>query len=610
MNPRICLSVIAAFIVGLPAATAVAKCTNNTPTQVCRILDAAPRAPAADARVAEVIAVWQRIEPPFAALSGRESGLVVLAESARIGTGAAAKPIPPAAYICPGGPPVVYVPWTLVDLVLVKKKYPIDFLAFVLGHELGHRANDFDPDGCQLAAFARPGKGVHEEELADKRSAFFIAIGGFSTRSVANKDMVGAFLEQEYNIRKFTVDKRKKALLSALANMDALEDLYQASLVLAFSGDVTSASRLLAWADELIRDRGVPVPELLVVRALVLMLQAAPHAPWLGKARLPIDASHLRCAPLFPGNTALYEEPDAGAEVRAAGAEQQAAARALKTARKLLDEAADMGAAPLSIASGRACLAFYDGDADAAVKFNATARALAAKTSPKPVLAALLSNDALFAFLAEATTRPAPADRAPATLKAWAKKFASKTSAMKSHAGAMALVAAIARLPARPAAAPPPSKPKCAKGTRPAGKLKLPTAAAASDALGACPAGYKLAHTVPSMEVAKRTGTKTGVTTCVPADGGKDHVWVRITLPAVTSPPMEAVSLTMKVMDGRVATLPTGKQLACSCDEMVGQGTSDRGDKAWMIACAKLGFELGVAFVRPDGTADRLAIIE
>ncbi len=596
-----------AAIVAMPSA-ASARCKNAAPTAVCRTLESAPRADPKHKHTQAVIEVYKRLNDPFAALSGRDTGLVVLAESARMGQGKAARPIPPAAYICPGAPPAIYVPWTLVELVLDKRKYPIDFLAFVIGHELGHRANDFDLDGCQLAAFQRPGKGVHEEELADKRSAFFTAVAGYSTRAVAHKQIVSDFLAREYNVRKFTRDKRHKALMSSLQHMDALENLYQVALISAFSGDLAAADRLLAWSDELVRHRGVPLPELVLVRAMVLMLRAAPNAPWLGKAKLPSDASHLRCAPIFPAHSAMHEEPEAGAGVRAAISDRDAALKALKKAARLLDRADDLGAPKLAVVAARGCLAFYLGKPSAARQHNAEARKLAAKRGAKAqtdVYATLASNDALFAFQADVLKRRAPAAKGKKRKK-WARALAKRKRTFKANRVVVELVKAFVALPKR-VPAKEPARPKCRKKT-PLVRIKNVALTAKPD-LGACPVGWTLAHTVPPLAAARNSGTRVGVTTCTNAKQPGVR-WVRVKLPALTSPPSQAVEVAMRVYDGRKVKLPNLAALACGCDELAGQGTSDRGQRAWMAACDKLGFGVGVAFTRRDGQTATLATLD
>lgn len=574
-------------------------------------MDAAPRAKDDDPTVKAIVAIWRKIERPFAALTGRETGLVVLAPEARIGQGDEAKAFSPAAYICPGAPPLVYVPDSLIELVLRKKTYPVDFLAFVLGHELGHRANDFSSDGCQLAAFARPGKGKTEEALADRRSAFFIALAGFPTRALARADLVSAFLQQEFGVRQFNIDQRKAAVMDALDQFDAFENMYQVSIALALSGETGSATRLLAWAEDLMRSTGLPIPELLVARALVLMMHAAPDAPWLESAKLPQSAGHLRCAPIFAGHTALWEEPEPAGVVRGA-AETETARRNLLTARRLLEEAGEMGASPLTVAAGQSCAAFYLGEADVARRQHELAmKALSAK-APEPVKRALAANLALVDFLsAVQSAPPAPPSTDTKAVAKWAQPLAKKRAAFRAHRQLDAYVAALAD-PKAVVAAPASNLPKCIGNPSAPAPLAIPAAKAPNPAkLGACPTGWKQAHTLPKADVAERTGTTTGITTCVPDDGRAGVRWSRVDLPAVTSPVLSALRIAIRMIDASAMELPPLNTWICLCGEgMSYMGVSDLGESGYMVACEPLGVSLGVLYATPDGSVSRLAVLE
>ena len=127
--------------------------------------------------------------------------------------------------------------------------------------------------------------------------------------------------------------------------------------------------------------------------------------------------------------------------------------------------------------------------------------------------------------------------------------------------------------------------------------------------LGQCPVGWTLAHTVPSLDVARRSGTQTGVTTCINRKfpGAR---WVHIKLPEVMKPALAAVDVSMRILDGRSTNLPDRPALACGCDELIPQRTSDTGDRTWLIACDKLKIDVGVAFVRPDGTMSKLVLLD
>ncbi len=603
------LAVAVALLTLTGVATAAEKrCGGAAPNRICQAFEAAPKAKLDAPTTQAVVAVWRKLEAPFAALTGRSTGLVVLAEPARFH----GKPFPPAAYICPGAPPVVYVPHTLVDRVLIKKKYPNDFLAFVLGHELGHRANDFSDDGCQLAAFQRPGKGRNEEELADVRSAFFTSIAGYSTRLLAKKDLVSAFLKEEFHIRKFGLAKRRTALMGALSRFEPLEQLYQTGVALALSGETKAATRVMAWAEERIREGGIPVPEMLVGRAMVLMMDAAELAPWQAKAKLPVPHQHIRCAPIFPGHTALAEDPEEAAGVRGGAGASEAARRALLTARKLLQEAGEMGAAPLAVSAGQACVAFYLGEPAVAKRHQTDALKAAGKGAPKHVRAALAGNGALIAFLAKVVAKPAPA--APKQQQRWARGITKHKRSFRAHKALTQLVKRLALLPKRAAQKPPPSAaPRC-KDKRFAKSLKAPQVPAAAEVTGppgTCPAGWKLTHSLPRADVVARSGTRHGVTSCVPASGAPGVRYVRVSLPQMTSPPVEAVDVRLRIVDGRHVALPAFKAWPCACGEGLEYvGASDRGEAAWMVSCDALGVEMGVVFVDAKGAVSRLVIVD
>ncbi|MCO4762482.1 MAG: hypothetical protein KC502_13305, partial [Myxococcales bacterium] len=519
------------------------------------------------------------------------------------------KPFPPAAYICPGAPPVVYVPHTLVDRVLVTKKYPEDFLAFVMGHELGHRANDFSSDGCQLAAFQRPGKGRNEESLADARSAFFTSIAGYSTRLLARKDLVSAFLAEEFHVRKFGLNKRRAALSMALSRFEPLEQLYQAGMILALSGETTAATRVMAYGEERIREGGIPVPEMLVGRAMVLMMDAAELAPWQAIAKLPVPHQHLRCAPIFPGHTALAAQPDEAAGVRGAAGARDAARRSLLTARKLLSEAAEMGASPLAVHAAQACVAFYLGEPAIALGHQQRAERVAGKAVPKVVTAALKANRALIGFLTQVVAHPAPT--APKAQKSWARRIVRGAKKARAHRPLAAMMKRIALLPKRSAFKPPVRKaPKCRGKRRALGPLKLPATSEVSGPPGTCPKGWTLAHSLPSAQVVRRSGTTTGVTTCRRSDSA-GTTWVRVRLPQVMSPPMEAVDMRLRLIDGQKTPLPTFSALACACGEGLERtGITDRGETAWMLSCDALGVEMGLVMVDARGKIVRLVLID
>ena len=165
-------------------------------------------------------------------------------------------------------------------------------------------------------------------------------------------------------------DDRHKALLRALDRFGAYEGVYTTGLALLVAGETEAAVRLLAWVDELVDGEGVPLPELKLVRALALMEQAADDAPWLAPLRgSGIELGSLRCRSVMPSHTPLAEDQ---ALTRTRSASDEAlAVRTLRTPRRLLDRASELGADTLVADSARACVALYIGELPEARVFRA-----------------------------------------------------------------------------------------------------------------------------------------------------------------------------------------------------------------------------------------------
>ena len=463
----------------LIAGRATARCKEPLETPaICAELDRAARAaraPASDPLLAKAERVWARVAGPFAALTGRGTTLAVLAREARFGTGA--KPFPPVAYVCAGAPPIVYVPHTLLELVYETGRYPEDFLAFVLGHELGHRAVDLSREGCPLGAF-QGGTGDREAR-ADGRSAFLTAIAGFSTRRVASEELVTRFLQGELALRGATTDRRRAALTAALNGFDAWERLYRTGTDLVLAGELDLAQRLLGWADALMRSEGVPLAEIAVARALVLLSQAAPWAPWMARMRLPVNAAHLRCLTISPAHTALWDRSPAR-KPRGPGSLEDAARALVVEARRLLGQGRALGASRLVLAGAEGCAALYLGDHGAAREAFKTARRLAGAGSGASVASALDANLALVELLAWTEAHPARGD------PAWASELRAAAPAFAAHEDASLLVELVADPGARGALAPA-SRPTC-RGSAMA--RPHPAVFPSRPAGVACPAGF------------------------------------------------------------------------------------------------------------------------
>jgi len=548
--------------------------------RICQDYEAAAMASLSDPMAARALGVWRRVAEPVEALTDRRTGVVLLAPEARMRDG---RRFPPAAYICPGAPPVVYVPWSLVEQVYAPgATYSEDFLAFMLGHELGHRLNDFTVDGCRLGAFERPGRDEDEEQLADFRGAFFAAVAGFDTRTLATDAIVTRFLKAEFRTTPADLlAKRAQALTSALRYFDAYETLYQVGLALTLDGEAGSAVRLLDWADELVKAQGVPVPEITLAHALALIADAAPDAPWLERvaAHDPPGAA-LACRPVFPGHTALSQEPRAG-PVRSDKGRRAAAKRSLERAIRLLQRAQDLGASELATGTASACAHFLLGDPQEAQRLQTRAmqRGLTRRSAAPVVAQTLMANQALFGFAAWLAEHPT----SPGQLRAAAQ------SALPVFALHPALGAWLRGDPAGAAAA---ELATCK--VRPPAPAPLASVPFVKDSTGACPAGWSVAHVLPSPDAQGATGSGTGVTVCERAGARLSHV----VLPPLSDPPRARVDMTLVALEPVPPAYASLDTWACHCDALAPRGVSDLGETAWLGSCPALGADS--ALIRAD----------
>lgn len=557
----LCFALLVSARVGSAVTLRCADVPKVATSGYCAGLEGATRASTTDPIVQKTLAVWRRVEGPVRALTGRETAVVVLAESAVVQGRSPA----PAAYLCPGAPPTIHIPWSLLARVYQTKQYPEDFLAFVIGHELGHRLNDLTVDGCQLAAFQRPGQGKLEEALADGRGAFFAAVAGYSTRAIASADLVTSFLDAEFAVRGKAAETRRDALLSAVSRMDDYEHLFQMGLAFAFGGSLEVANRLLAWADELTTSAGVPLPELSVLRALVLTMAAAPAAPAFAGSDARIGS--LRCEPVFPAHSALWERPRKLRRSAGQPIEQ------LRLARRLLEAAEALGANDLVVDSGLGCVELYLGNMDAAARAFAQAeKRVPAGATGNAARDALGRNSAALALLAYARTVPLPALIDGPGRQRWTAAFA-KAHPEAAESPRVAEVLAIlptpgARLEDEVVG------PTCASGAPPI-PLKAPSAFGSD---GSCPTGATRVASLPPDGAT--SGTTSGFVACRRAEGS---AVTHVRLPATTDPAYGAESTVVSEIEAR-GTARSLSAWSCAC-ALTMRGASDQGGRLYMARC-------------------------
>lgn len=546
------LPIAALLLVALVAPAADAA--GQLPT--CKTLARAPLAAPGAPHLEQTQEVWDRVYGVVAELTGRSATLKVLAK----GDG-----FSPNAQICKEATgPSVYVTHALLEQIFETRRYPIDFLAYIFGHELGHRVADFDASGRII----RPVK-PDREPRADARGAFFAAAAGYSTRTIACDDCMDDFLAAE-GVKAEQRAVRKEALRKVLREFDAYEGLYEAALALTLIDFDEAAKALVTWADAFMKERSVPVPELQVLHALILMSAAADSAPWLNTVTFPASAHHhLRCAPVFPAHSSLWEEARPDAASRSSG-DTQRAREDLEKASKLLRSAGLAGASELAVTTGQACVAFYLGDAKAARRQLKRARR-AAKQSPEPVQQVLASNEALVAWLEHLTQHPVPDAADAAATRAWSRALGKAKKGLAPSPQLAALLDALGS--GHPGALGESTPAPASTGCKASSASLAPVAPVhpKRPPAGGCPCGWSEISHLPAASSAHR-----GVTTCVPQGWAFGQRYVDVDLPD-----LQLSLLVADRLDPSAQALATWER---SCGDLQHRGAAEDGQTAY-AAC-------------------------
>jgi hypothetical protein len=574
-----CLSLLVLVSLQIWGAAHAAK----VPAGRCGELESAPRVKGCggdaagskdcDEKVKRAIAIWESLNSRVAALTGMNTSATFLSADAKTKGGG---PFEPSAVICPGSPPIVYVPHSVLDAAPSD-----DFLAFVLGHELGHRLDDFDSGGNELKGAADDVAGNAREARADARAAYFASVAGAysvarlgsGTPVLRPEDVVERFLKTHFEYSSARQrETRKASLRAALDAFPAWEGLYQAGMQAALAGAYGAAERLLDWAEERMSQAKVPMPEAYLAHAQVLLLEVARDAKSL-TSWSPLGQLDLVCRPVFASHTAYG--PEGGLQSGLMGPEddrREAAKAKVRRAQALLDTAKQLRAAPGLVAATRVCTAFYLGEKDSAQTAQAEAEKALLPGAPREVADAIAANGALVRYLVFSDGKKGPID--PKGLGSVAAKF-------EAHP------ALAARLSGHGPKPKPASKANAAAdGSTP---FQLPVPASMPAGIGVCPAGYSLDWSMPDPAIVQQSGTTYGVTAC--RKGPADPKLVRVNLAPATSPALDAVDLDLVTYD--VGSLPTATRTVAdwqqACGGLERGPTSDGGLVAWTGACGARG---------------------
>lgn len=559
---------IAALLLSIGATTAHAHC------------DAARTAPQADrdhpsAGLAQD--VWRKVYGVFFALTGRPTDLVVLDDRARLADG---KPFPGSAFLCPATDrlgPTVYVTWPLIVRAQTESLYDVDFIALVLGHELGHRVRDLTFEGARATAEGGP----EIEGRADLHGAFFAALAGYSTRRLACDAALDTFLDVEAHVGESARATRRAKLAEALRAFDVYESLYQASTHLLF-GDASVARLLLSWVDKHLARRLEPIPEFKVLLALSLMAEAAPRSPAARYIALDDFASskHLKCGTIYPQHTALYDDLISRALKSERGPTRDGASE-IEKAKGLLRDAERLGASPLAVASSLACAEALLGDTAKATTELTRARTFA---RDKALTAALDANAAFITWVGWMKEHPAPLSGSAGDKKAWAKAASSQSKTVAAHRALSQWVAALASWPKPPATPPAEASPQqCPKVASGPGWTRLPSVPGRPKSGPACCCGWLELHHLDDDLSA--SDPEDGVRTCVPAGWGVGLRWVDLRLPLGS---VDKVALLIEGGEALSGPLGSLEHWQAKCQSLTLDGTSDRGQGAWRGECPAL----------------------
>ena len=543
----------------------------------CEPAKSAPRADTNHPSAELAFGVWQRVYSVFHALTGRPTELAVLAESARLPDGS---PFPASAFLCPTAgdkAPTIYLTWPLIMRAQTDALYDVDFIALVLGHELGHRARDVTFEGARETKEGGP----EIEGRADLHGAFFASLAGYSSRRLACDAALDTFLDVEAHVGEPVREKRRQKLAEALRAFDVYESLYQVSTHLLF-GELKLTRRLTSWVDKHLARRLEPIPEFKVLQALALLTEAAPDSPAAELMTLPgrPESARLRCRVVFPQNTAFFDDllEEAFEPNKATTRDGTADIRA---AMGLLRDAERLGASPLVVASGLSC-----GEALLADTNRATSELERAKKLAKTpaLVAALDANQAFITWVGWMRDNPAPFGQAEALQKDWAKKAAAMVKSVEKNPPLAAFVGGLSTWP-KPAPTLKSTQTLCPKVATPnTGWARMPTVPGRpKEVVGGCPCGWLDLHLLD--DDLSRSDPYDGVRTCVPAGWSTGLRWVDLRLPLGS---VDKVALLVEGGDALSGALGSLERWQSQCKSLVVEGVSDKGLTAYLGECPTL----------------------
>jgi len=435
-----------------------------------------------------------------------------------------------------------------------------------------------------------------------------MSLGGYSPSSLKDQKLVREVLAKEFKVAGKSPEERQQNIEEVFRTIGAYEGLYETAMVLAYSGDLDQAARLISWADELIAGKdNVPIPELKIMHAIVRMMLAERDMPWTGETGLlpatKSKAGQLACIPVFPAHTTQWDSiRERGEEVRLQGVRaiektsKEKAMENLGIARLLLEKAENIvGADKLTIMGTRACVYFYMGEYETAGRTSDRAIKLAGKATDT-ARDALKSNAALIKFAVFASMDSEPGSGQKKTRDVWVSKLKARQKDFTANRDLKKLVSALIRGSdlAELKFSDDAQQTDTSKNT-----LKLPKYRASGIRMGECPEGWVFDNSVPTRDE-KDTESKYGVTACRSKINNGERL-VHVVLPQVSSPDYEETDMTVFISENPADQMGDIAIWRGNCGGKIKKtAVSDDGATVFRVACPKVNAPLGMIQVEDD----------
>lgn len=237
----------------------------------------------------DIIKLIEKMYRPYLALTGNQASFKIYDESIDKYNDLSVGVTCPVSKTTQVTTPTIYLRRDFIDRVYSEKSIDQEaVLAFVIGHELGHREDDIAQNGelksDRSFGFNRD-LNLPIEVVADRRAAFYTTMAGFSTSRLSEQRAIDRLLEAS-GARPKDRQNRENALRETVKAYENYELYYTNVFAVLFRpvkpGSTTyAASQVAGYLLELMKMERVDVPEFSMLYAAALINEARKDAPWL-----------------------------------------------------------------------------------------------------------------------------------------------------------------------------------------------------------------------------------------------------------------------------------------------------------------------------------------